>query len=130
MQDPSRPETGSAGTRVRVRPGLGGADSRLRRRRMVTWALLGGAAVLLVNAIVGENGYLATMRARRTEATLTRAIASVRIENRRLQDERHRLDNDPATLEDTIRGELGYIRPGETVVVVSDTPPVPATPPR
>jgi len=130
MQDRSRPAAASPATRVRVRPGLGGSDGRLRRRRMVTWVLLGGAAMLLVNAIVGENGYLATMRARRTETTLTRAITSVRLENRRLQDERQRLDHDPATLEETIRGELGYIRPGETAVVVRDTPAVPPTPPR
>ncbi len=130
MQDRSTPAAASPATRVRVRPGLGGVDSRLRRRRLVTWTLLGAAAVLLINAIVGESGYLATMRARRIETTLTRAITNVRLENRRLQDERQRLNDDPATLEETIRGELGYIRPGETAVVVRDTPAIPATPPR
>lgn len=89
-----------------------------------------GAAVLLVNAIVGENGYLAILEAQRTEATLTRSVATLRLENQRLQEERRRLETDPATLEEIIRDELGFIRPGETTIIVKDAAPIPDSPPR
>ena len=116
--DPSRP----APPRVRVRSRTATTDSRGRRRRMLTWALVAGALVLLVNAIVGENGYLATLRMRRTEVALQHALADLRLENQHLRQERARLESDPDAIERTIREELGYIRPGEVTVVVHDTP--------
>jgi hypothetical protein len=97
----SRPATGG----IRVRRPAGTTDSRS-------------------NAIVGENGYLATLQLRRTEAALTASVATVRLENQRLRDERIRLESDPDTIERTIRERLGYIRPGEVTVVVHDAPPV------
>jgi cell division protein FtsB len=97
---------------------------------MFTWVLLGGVVVLLVNAIVGENGYLATLRLERDEARLTNAVASVRLENRRLKDERERLETDPGTIEHTIREQLGFIRPGEMTVIVHETPALSPAPPR
>jgi cell division protein FtsB len=115
---------------VRVRPGLGTTDTRGRRRRTFTWVLLGGVAVLLVNAIVGENGYLATLRLKRDEVRLANAVASVRLENQRLRDERERLENDPGTVEQTIREQLGFIRPGEMTVIVHETPALSPAPPR
>lgn len=121
----SRPASGG----VRVRRPAGTTDSRSRRRRMFTWGLLAGVVFLLVNAIVGENGYLATLQLRRTEAALTTSVASVRLENQRLKDERARLQSDPDTIERTIREQLGFIRPGEVTVVVHDTPAVSPTPP-
>lgn len=113
-----------------MRPGAGTTDILSRRRRALTWVLFGGLTILLVNAIVGENGYLATLRLERTEAELTGTLAHVRLENRQLQDERQRLESDPQTLEQVIREELGYIRPGETAVIVHDTPAIPALPPQ
>ena len=113
-----------------MRPGVGTTDILSRRRRVLTWVLAGGLTILLVNAIVGENGYLATLQLRRTEADLTATLARVRLENRRLQDERQRLETDPQTLEQAIREELGYIRPGETTVIVHDTPAMPPVPPQ
>jgi cell division protein FtsB len=116
----SRPATGG----IRVRRPAGTTDSRSRRRRMLTVALFAGLVFLLINAIVGENGYLATLQLRRTEAALTASVATVRLENQRLRDERIRLESDPDTIERTIRERLGYIRPGEVTVVVHDAPPV------
>jgi len=113
-----------------MRPGVGTTDILSHRRRVLTWVLFGGLTVLLVNAIVGENGYFATLRLKRTDADLTATLAHVRLENRRLQDERQRLETDPQTLEQAIREELGYIRPGETTVIVHDTPAIPPVPPR
>jgi cell division protein FtsB len=113
-----------------MRPGVGTTDTLSRRRRVLTWVLFGGLTMLLANAIVGENGYLATLRLNRTEAELTATLTRVRLENQQLQDERRRLESDPQTLEQAIREELGYIRPGETTVIVHDTPAIPPAPPR
>ncbi|MFO7301228.1 MAG: septum formation initiator family protein [Acidobacteriota bacterium] len=113
--------------RVRVRPGVA-AEARRRRRRVITWLLIGGAGVLVINSIVGENGYLATLRLRRTEAVLMQELARLRIENRELQAERERLESDPDALEEAVRAELGYIRPGETAVVVREIRPLPDAP--
>ena len=114
---------------MRVRPGAAG-DSRQRRRRTVSWLLLGGAGILVVISIVGEKGYLATIQVRRTEVALTHELTRLRLDNRDLQVERKRLESDPAALEEAIRAELGYIRPGETAIVVKDVAPVPEQPPR
>ncbi len=96
---------------------------------MFTWGLVAGVVFLLVNAIVGENGYLATLQLRRTEAALAASVASARLDNQRLKDERERLQSDPDTIERTIREQLGFIRPGEVTVVVHDTPAVSPSPP-
>lgn len=85
--------------------------------------------MLLVNALVGENGYLARLQAEREEAALTSALARLRIENRELQEERRRLQSDPAAVEETARRMLGMIRPGETVIIVRDLPPIPSDTP-
>ncbi len=97
---------------------------------MFTWTLLAGAGVLFVSAIVGENGYLATLRLKRTEASVKNALTRLRIENRHLQDERERLQTDPETIERTIRQDLGFVRPGEITVIVHETPALSPTPPR
>lgn len=129
MEKPAAPASRPARGGIRVRRPAGTTDSRSRRRRMLTGALFAGLVFLLVNAIVGENGYLATVQLRRTEAALAASVASVRIENQRLRDERIRLESDPDTIERTIRERLGYIRPGEVTVVVHDAPALTPVPP-
>jgi cell division protein FtsB len=89
---------------------------------LVTWALLVGSAILMVNALVGENGYLATVRARRDYEALLESAAKLRLENARLTDEIVGLKADPATLEDAARRQLGLARPGETLVIIRDAP--------
>jgi cell division protein FtsB len=93
-------------------------DTRDRRRRRVTYGLSLVLSALLVNSIVGENGYLATVRYRAEQAELERAVARVRRQNQDLQEERRRLTEDPAALEEAARRSLGLIRPGETLVIV------------
>jgi cell division protein FtsB len=103
-------------------------ERRERRRLAVSWGLwliLGG---LLVNAVVGDGGYLATVRESRAEATLAAEVAAIRMENQRLIAEGQRLQSDPSAVEEVARRELGMIRPGETLVVIRDA--VSAAPPR
>jgi cell division protein FtsB len=113
----------------RMRLRLTAQDTRERRRRLVTWGLSLTLAALLVNALVGENGYLASKRAEREEATLKAEVARLRLENQRLQAQRERLETDPAAVEDVARRTLGMVRPGETMVVIHDAAPTPVPPP-
>jgi cell division protein FtsB len=85
--------------------------------------LLFVAAVIVVDALVGEQGLLAMRRAQRQSEELARAIARQRAENARLRDEVRRLTEDPAAIEEVARRELGLIRPGETVFIIKDLPP-------
>jgi cell division protein FtsB len=94
-----------------------------RRRKRITLGLSLALCVLLVNSIVGENGYLTTVRVRRETAELEAAVARLRLENQRLQQDRRRLLEDPSALEETARGALGLIRPGETLVIYRPAKP-------
>lgn len=98
-------------------------EARTRRRRLLAYGLFVFSAVLMVNAFVGDNGYLATLRAQREYDVLTDALATIQAENERLADETQRLKSDPAALEEAARRELGMIRPGETLVIVKDARP-------
>ncbi len=96
---------------------------RDRRRRIITYALLTGSIVLMISALVGENGYLATLRARRDQQSLLSEIVRLRHENQDYLDRIHRLKSDAGAIEDEARRELGLVRPGETLVIVRDARP-------
>jgi len=76
--------------------------------------------VLIVNAVVGERGFVETRRARGEHEALATAVAALRAENAALRDQAERL---PATIEQVARARLGLIRPGELVVVVKPGAP-------
>ncbi len=94
-----------------------------RTRRIVQVLLLFVAAVIVVDALVGEQGLFAMLRARRQAEELAATIARQRAENARLRDEARRLNDDPATIEEVARRELGLIRPGEKVFIIKDLSP-------
>ncbi|MCC7417866.1 MAG: septum formation initiator family protein [Acidobacteria bacterium] len=100
-----RPTTGRAGT---------------RKRRLVVWLLLFGAALFIADSLVGDRGLLAMLRAREQYDRLAAAIAQQRAENARLRAEVERLTSDPAAIEEIARRDLGLIRPGEKVFIVKD----------
>ena len=85
------------------------------------------AAIVIVDAVVGDRGLLALMRARRQYDELSASIARQKAENARLREEARRLREDPAAIEELARRELGLIRPGEKVFILKDlkTPPAP-----
>jgi cell division protein FtsB len=105
-------------------------DTRNRRRRRITLGLSLALCVLLINSIVGDNGYLATVRYRAEEAGLLAAVARLREENRSLQEQRKRLTEDPAALDEEARGSLGLIKPGETLLIVRPAVPPASVPAR
>ena len=78
---------------------------------------------IIIDAIVGERGLLAMLRAREQFEMNAAAIEQQRAENARLRVEADRLTNDPAALEELARGELGLMRPGEKVFIVKDLKP-------
>jgi cell division protein FtsB len=79
--------------------------------------------VLLVDALVGERGLVATTRAQRVSDELEGEVQRLRRENAALRDTKVRLSQDPTTIEMKAREELGLIRPGEILVIVKDVKP-------
>jgi cell division protein FtsB len=104
-------------------------DTRNRRRRHITLGLSVALCVLLVNSIVGDNGYLAAVRYRAEEAALLAAVAKLREDNKWLQEQRKRLTEDPAALDEEARASLGLIKPGETLLIVRPAVPPASVPP-
>ena len=89
-------------------------------RRIVRILLLLFVGVIVLDALVGDRGLLATLRARREYHELAATIARTRAENARLADQARRLRDDPRTIEEVARRELGLIKPGERVFIVKD----------
>ena len=96
------------------------AERAASRTRIVQLALFAIAAVITIDALVGEKGLLQTFRARREYAQLESSIARMRHENARLRDYARRLKEDPAAIEEEARRKLGLVKPGEVLVIVHD----------
>jgi cell division protein FtsB len=94
-----------------------------RTRRIVQLLLVCVAILILVDALVGDRGLLAMLRARQEHDQLTDAIARQRAENGRLRSEARRLREDPSTIEEIARRDLGLIRPGEKVFIIKEAAP-------
>jgi len=99
-------------------------DTRSRKsaRRFVRVALLWMAAAIAVAGLVGDRGLVGVWRAGRQSHDLTRQINQLREENKSLRETARRLREDPATIEDLARRELGLIRPGEKLFIIRDVP--------
>jgi len=111
---PARPRV-----RRRVRPGAGSGE---RRKKIWTYGLVLFSAVLMVNALIGEKGYLANLQARREFQQVSESLRQLEAENARLAELAHRLKTDPRALEDAARKQLGLIKPGETLITLRDRP--------
>jgi cell division protein FtsB len=90
------------------------------RSRLLQYGLAFVAVVLIVDALVGDKGFLDTLRARRQYREAASALARKRAENARLREEIRRLREDPAHVEAVAREELGLMRPGEVLFIVHD----------
>ena len=76
--------------------------------------------VMVVDALVGDQGLIARMRARRQYNQLAADLARIRSENTGLRGEARRLRDDPAAIEELARRELGLMSPGETLFIIKD----------
>jgi cell division protein FtsB len=90
------------------------------RGRILNYVLAFVTVVLVVDALVGDKGFLETVRARRQYTEVANSLENLRQENDRLRESIRRLKEDPTAIESLAREELGLIRPGEVVFVVKD----------
>lgn len=100
------------------------APAPARRRRIVNAILVFAAVVLMVDALVGDKGFLQTLRARRQYREVAVSLDSLRRDNARLREEVRRLNEDPSVIEAIARRDLGLIRPGEVVFIIKDAKPI------
>jgi cell division protein FtsB len=94
-----------------------------RGRRLLTGLFFFVVCVLVVDALVGDQGLMATMRARKRYDQLAADLARLRVENAGLREEARRLRQDPAAIEEIARRELGLMSPGETLFIIKDIDP-------
>ncbi len=80
------------------------------------------AAVIVVDALVGDQGMLAVGRARRQSMELQAKLTRRHAQNLRLLEQKLRLLNDNGAIEDAARRDLGMIRRGEKVFILKDLP--------
>ena len=92
------------------------------RRRTARVLLIFVTSVLVLNALAGDRGLLATLHAGRAHGALSDDIEAIREENASLREEVRRLREEPGVIEGIARRELGLICPGERLFVVSEGP--------
>jgi cell division protein FtsB len=106
-------------TRHTTKPVPGG-QTPSRGRRVLFTIFVFVVCVLAVDALVGDQGFVATIRARKQYNQLASDLARLRVENAGLNQEVRRLRDDPAAIEEIARRELGLMSPGETLFIVKD----------
>jgi cell division protein FtsB len=94
-----------------------------RGARIARWGIVFLAVAVIVDAVVGERGLMAMLKARDQYEASAAALDRQRAENERLREEVVRLKDDPAAIEELARGELGLMRPGEKLFIVKDLKP-------
>ena len=97
------------------------------RRKALNVILGFAAAVLMIDALVGEKGLLESLRARKAYEEAEASLTALKAENVRLRDRMRRLNEDRSAVEALAREDLGYIRPGEVLFIIRDAPPAART---
>jgi cell division protein FtsB len=100
-----------------------GSFAQRRGRRILLSLFFFIVCVLAVDALVGDQGLVATMRARKQYDQLASDLARLRNENASLREEARRLREDPSAIEAIARRELGLMSPGERLFIIKDVPP-------
>ena len=96
---------------------------RRRRSRVVRYLVLAVGVVLIIDALVGDRGLIAMLKAKQQYRTLEASLARSKAENAQLREQARRLREDPDAVEEIARRELGLIRPGEKLFIVKDVKP-------
>jgi cell division protein FtsB len=94
-----------------------------RGRRVARYVLAFVTAILVIDAVFGEKGLVALLKARREFEGVEASLANARAENARLREEARRLREDPAAIEEIARRELGLIKPGEKLFIIREAKP-------
>ena len=87
-----------------------------RTRKMVLGVVSLVTSILVINALIGEQGVLSVMRARAARTTLETVMNSLQKENYELRQLADDLRTDRSTIERIARDDLGLIAPGEQVL--------------
>ena len=77
--------------------------------------------LLVANAVIGERGLVALLRANQAHARLQQVIDTLRDDNSRLHRYVEALRDEPRFIANLARRELGMIRPGEQLFIVRTT---------
>ncbi len=91
-------------------------QARTRKAVLGVVSLL--TSILIINALIGEQGVIAVMRARAERTTLETVTNSLQKENHELRQFADELRNDTSTIERIARDDLGLISPGEQVLII------------
>lgn len=89
-------------------------------RRQLLWAAAAAALVLAVGSAAADGGFRRYFRLSADVRQLREKTAALREENARLKAEIAALRDDDAALERAAREELGFVRPGELVLVLEE----------
>ncbi len=101
-------------------PSADATAPKRRGRRTVEYALLVIGGLILVDALFGEKGALEIAKARRQHAALEHQVGALRADNAAKKDEAKQLRESPDAIEEMARRELGLIKPGEKLFVISE----------
>ena len=93
---------------------------RQRRGRIVRYLIIAVGCVLIIDALVGDRGLLAMVKARQQYRSLETSLVRSREDNAQLREQARQLREDPQAVEDIARRELGLIRPGEKLFIIKD----------
>lgn len=90
------------------------------RRKLLNLVLAFAAFVLLVDALVGEKGFMERMRAGREYQQQAARLDALRRENQAMLARIQRLDSDPGAIEAIAREEMGLMKKGELLFIIRD----------
>ena len=90
-----------------------------RRLRQIRLAIVFVGCVILFDAVFGDRGFFQMRKSRQDLMRAEQEIAGLKQQNAALRINVQRLEHDPATLELVAREELGLLRRGEILVVLS-----------
>jgi cell division protein FtsB len=96
-------------------------SSSAGRRKWLNLLLSFVTVVLLVDALVGEEGLMDRLRAREQLAKAAAELQALKRENAAMLEQKQRLNEDPTLIEAIAREQLGLIRAGEMMFIVKDT---------
>ena len=79
------------------------------------------AVVLVGNALIGERGLVAMVRATDQSEALAKSIFLLRQENQWVREDMRQLREEKDTIEKLAREELGLIQPCENLFIIKNT---------
>lgn len=94
----------------------------VRNIRLVTWMLAGLAALLVAYSLSAQGGVRHYRRLSSDLRSLREREAELARENVALERQLEALRSDPRARERAVRDALGYVRPGEVVLLLEPGP--------